>query len=72
MSANKVDASLSREYVESMTVPDIRAALRDHQAQVSGRKADRVERLLELLLAIEREGKNKKNRVTASTSGPSR
>ena len=70
MSANKGDASLSREYVESMTVPDIRAALRDRQAQVSGRKADIVERLLELL-ATEREGRNKKNHVTASTSGPS-
>lgn len=65
-SKEDADATLAREYVEGMTVADIRAALRDRQALVSGRKAVVTERLLDLL-KVEREEKKKNKSNVAST-----
>ena len=58
------DETLAREYVESMTVQDIRKALRERDMKVSGVKAEVVERLLEVLVE-ERGRRNKKKAKVA-------
>jgi hypothetical protein len=65
--AKDEEEKLARDYVETMLVPDLKVALRERHAPVSGRKNDLVNRLLELM---SQEREEKRAAATRLDMGP--